>query len=210
MEIWHLSCNSCQFFLPCRQVRRSKIINNEPLGLPHNITQIACERYWNRCFDFMETTFFGQTCETGQILTITVFLLNEPAFFFKPFRGNWLKISLLGLKIDYLRKKLRITQKVFFPQVWKRGKSRGKVLICLKPFFMVKSLKWDKYYRKGFPLQEPYTAFLLFWSIFAEIDRKLFFWVKKVTISERSQELLRKLFFSTSLKRGKSRGQISI
>ncbi len=32
----------------------------------------------------------------------------------KPFRGNWLKNSILGQKIDYLRKKQRTTQKVFF------------------------------------------------------------------------------------------------
>ena len=36
--------------------------------------------------------------------------------FMKHFRGNWLKTSLLGQKSDYLRKMLRITQKVIFSQ----------------------------------------------------------------------------------------------
>ncbi len=49
------------------------------------------------------------------------------------------------------------------------------------------------------------NAFLLFWSIFGEIHWKLLFLAKKVTISERSSEILRIFFSSTSLKRGKSR-----
>ncbi len=40
-------------------------------------------------------------------------------------------------------------------------------------------------------------AFLLFWSIFEEIHRELFFLVKKVTISETSNEILRKFVFLT-------------
>ena len=44
-------------------------------------------------------------------------------------------------------------------------------------------------------------AFWLFWSIFEEIYRELFFLDIKVTISETSSEILRNLFFGPILKR---------
>ena len=40
-------------------------------------------------------------------------------------------------------------------------------------------------------------SFLLFWSIFVEIHREIFFLVKKVTISETSTEILRKFVILT-------------
>ena len=46
--------------------------------------------------------------------------------------------------------------------------------------------------------------FLLFWSIFVEIHRELLFLVKKVTISEKSTEILRKFVFLNMLEKGKS------
>ena len=55
-------------------------------------------------------------------------------------------------------------------------------------------------------------AFVLVWSIFGEIHWKLLFLVKKVTLSVRSSEILRKFVFPKSLKRGidqtSKRGQI--
>ena len=38
-------------------------------------------------------------------------------------------------------------------------------------------------------------AFLFFWRIFGEIHREILFLVKKVTISETSTEILRKVIF---------------
>ena len=46
-------------------------------------------------------------------------------------------------------------------------------------------------------------AFLLFWSIFGEMNRELLFLVKKVAISERSTEILRKLVFLNMFVKGK-------
>ncbi len=74
------------------------------------------------------TTFFGQTSETGQILTKTVFLLKIShkqllSFFavLKFFHGNWLKNFHSLKKCDCFRLNLRITQKVIIlKQVWKR------------------------------------------------------------------------------------------
>ena len=45
-------------------------------------------------------------------------------------------------------------------------------------------------------------SFLLFWSIFGEIHRELFFLDIKVTIAEKSTEILRKFVFLTILERG--------
>ena len=47
-------------------------------------------------------------------------------------------------------------------------------------------------------------AFLLFWSIFGEIHRKLFFLDIKVTISETSTEILRKYVFLTMFEKEKN------
>ncbi len=49
-------------------------------------------------------------------------------------------------------------------------------------------------------------AFLLFWSIFGGIHRELFFLDIKLTISEKSTEILRKFVFRTMFERGKSWG----
>ena len=45
-------------------------------------------------------------------------------------------------------------------------------------------------------------AFLLFWSILGKIHRKILFFNQKVTISERSREILRKLVFLIKFEKG--------
>ena len=50
-------------------------------------------------------------------------------------------------------------------------------------------------------------VFVLFLTIFGKIHRELLFLVQKLTISEKSTEILR-IFFLTSLKRGQSRGKL--
>ncbi len=75
----------------------------------------------------METTFFGQTSEMGQIFPETIFFLkishiqlNKLFWCFDAFLRISTETSLLGQKIDYLRKQLRITQNVIFsPTHWK-------------------------------------------------------------------------------------------
>ena len=70
----------------------------------------------------METTFLVQTSDNGQILTQTVFLfqMSRVKLSFssdlKYFHENVQKTSHLGETIDYLKKKQRITEKVFFFQ----------------------------------------------------------------------------------------------
>ncbi len=46
--------------------------------------------------------------------------------------------------------------------------------------------------------------FFFFWSIFGKIHRELVFLVKKLTISERSTEMLRKFVFLKMFEKGKS------
>ncbi len=62
--------------------------------------------------------------------------------------------------------------------------------------------------KKIFSLQsEPHSAEIRFSVVLKQfwvIHRELLFLVKKVTTSGRSTEILRKLIFSTCLKRGKS------
>ena len=50
-------------------------------------------------------------------------------------------------------------------------------------------------------------AFLLFWIILGEIHLKLLFLVKKVTISDRSTEKLRRFVFLVKFEKGKSWGK---
>ena len=53
-------------------------------------------------------------------------------------------------------------------------------------------------------------AFLLFWSIFGETHWKLLFVVKKVTISERSSEIIRTFDFLNKFDKGQIPRQIWI
>ena len=53
-------------------------------------------------------------------------------------------------------------------------------------------------------------AFLLFWSIFGEIHRELLFLIQKLTISEKSTEILRKFVFLNKFEKGKIRRKIWI
>ena len=53
-------------------------------------------------------------------------------------------------------------------------------------------------------------AFLLFWSIFWEIHRELLFLVQKLTISEKSPEILRKFVFLNKFEKVKIKRKIWI
>ena len=53
-------------------------------------------------------------------------------------------------------------------------------------------------------------AFLLFWSIFWEIHRELLFLVQKLTISEKSQEILRNFVFLNKFEKVKIKRKIWI
>ena len=53
-------------------------------------------------------------------------------------------------------------------------------------------------------------AFVLFWSILGEIHRKIFFLVQKVTLSDRSAEILRKFDYLNKFEKGKIQVKICI
>ena len=97
------------------------------------------------------------------------------------------------------------SESFFSLRVWK-GAHPEKNLDLFKQLFLIKPLKWDKYKKKLVFLLKVNNiqlkyAFQLFWSILGEIHRELLFLVQKVTISEKSTEILRKFVFLTSLKR---------
>ena len=72
--------------------------------------------------------------------------------------------------------------------------------------FLIKPVKCDKYQKKKFSQQsEPHSSakpmpFCCFWNIFGKIHRELFFLYIKVTISEKSTEIVRIFFFLPILK----------
>ena len=84
------------------------------------------------------------------------------------------------------------------------GLIQRKIRICLNNFLdqtckRGEILQKNNFLRKLSHIQLNF-AFLLFWSIFWEIHRELLFLVKKVTISEKSTEIIRNFFFLTCLK----------
>ena len=80
-------------------------------------------------------------------------------------------------------------------------------LDLFKQMFLIKSVKRGQILTKTVLLHKASQillnyGFLLFWSIFGEIHRELFFLDIKVTISEMSTEILRKYVFLTMFEKG--------
>ena len=89
------------------------------------------------------------------------------------------------------------------------GKNPAENLDLFKQMFLIKPVYGNKSQQKLFFLHKVRHillnyVFLLFWSIFVEIHRELFFLDIKVAISETSTEKLRKFVFLTIFERGKS------
>ena len=108
---------------------------------------------------------------------------------FKHFCGKYWKLHILFEKRDYHRNMLRNTQ-IIFSQALKRGKSWGKYWFWMEHFFWSNQWNGTNIDENGFPHQnKPHTATHLF-CCFEVFSRKLTenfsFWVKNVTISERS------------------------
>ena len=122
--------------------------------------------------------------------------------YFEAFCGNWLKISLFVQKL-YLKQKLRMHRNLFFLYKFVNGKSWGKFTLMKELFSQTSEM--EKVLTKMvflFKISHIHLnqAFLIFWSIFAEIDWKPFFGLK-------SDYLRKKLWntqFSATLKWGKS------
>ena len=101
----------------------------------------------------------------------------------KHFGGNSQRTSRFSQKSDYLRKEHWNTQKVCFSEhVWK-GANSEENMDLFKQLFLIKPVKGDKYLQKPvFLLKVSHIqlnyAFLLFWSIFVEIQRTSLFYQK--------------------------------
>ena len=127
---------------------------------------------------------------------------------FKHFRGNSQRTSLFNQKSGYLRKENGNTQKVWFSKhVWK-GWILCKIRICLNNCFW-SNRSMGTYSNKNCfsPQSEPHTAKLCFSVLFKHFWRnsqRTSFFVKKVTITERSTEIHRKFVFLIMFVNGKS------
>ena len=62
----------------------------------------------------------------------------------KHFRGKELKSSLMGLKINYIQKKLRMLRKLYIVNKLEKGISCGKFYLD-ENTFLVKPVKRDKH-----------------------------------------------------------------
>ncbi len=92
-----------------------------------------------------------------------------------------------------------ILRKFVFLTMFLKEQILRKIWISLNKFFWSKQYKGTNINKIVFLPKVSHLllnyAFLLFWSIFGEIHRELFFLVKKVTSSETSTEILRNFFF---------------
>ena len=126
----------------------------------------------------------------------------------KHFWGNSQRTFLFRHKSDYHRTKHWNTQKNCFSYpIWK-GIILRKIRICLNNCFDQNSrrewiLRKTVFLHKMNHILLNY-AFVLFWSIFEEIHRELYFLGLKVTLSEMSTEILREFVFLTMFEWGKS------
>ena len=145
----------------------------------------------------------------SQILQNYVFLL-----FWRIFGEIHRELYFLDIKETISETSTWNTQKVCFSYLVWKGKSWGKFgfvettvfdqtskreLILTKTVFLLKVSQILQNY-----------AFLLFWRIFGEIHRELYFLDIKETISETSTEIVRKIVFLTMFERGKSCGKFGI
>ena len=126
---------------------------------------------------------------------------------FKAFLEKFIENFSFRHKMTISKRALKYSESLLFLPCLK-GKILRKIWICLNYCFWSNQLRGISINQKFFsPQSEPHTlnyAFLLFWSIFVEIHRELFFLDIKVAISETSTEKLRKFVFLTIFERGKS------
>ena len=114
------------------------------------------------------------------------------------------KILFLVKKVT-ISERLKYLERFFSQQVWK-GQIQKTIGICCKQLYLFKQKNVTNIKKTVCLLKmghiPPNYTFLLFWSIFVLIDWKILFLVKKVTISERSTEKLRKFVFLEQARKG--------
>ena len=118
------------------------------------------------------------------------------------------ELLFLVKKVAISERSTEIIRKFVFLNMFEKGKSWVKLGFVETTIFDQTS-KWGQkltetvFHPKVSHIQLNY-AFLLFWSIFGEMHRELLFLVKKVAISERSTETLRKFVFLNMFEKSKS------
>ena len=109
-------------------------------------------------------------------------------------------------KIDYLRKDHKNTQKFVFLNKFEKDQILRKIWIFLINYFDQTSKMREILIKTVFlsnvsHIQLNY-AFLLLWNIFGKIPQRTSLFSPKMTISERSTEILRKFIFVNIFKKG--------
>ena len=129
----------------------------------------------------------------------------------KHFLGNSQRTSLFIPNMTILERSTEKPRKFVFLYVFEKGHILRKIWICLNNCLWSTIKRWQIKKKIVFRLKvnniQLKYAFQLFWSILGEIHRELLFLVQKVTISEKSTEILRKFVFLNKFEKGKSRGK---
>ena len=128
---------------------------------------------------------------------------------------NSLKTSLFSQKMWLSQKEAqKYSESLFFLTSLKRGKSKENLDLFKQLIFVQTSKRGQIITKTVFLLKMSHIllnyAFLLFWSIFGEIHWKLLFLFKKLTILERSSEILRKITFLNKFEKEKIKQKIWI
>ncbi len=121
------------------------------------------------------------------------------SFLLKHFWENSQRTSLFSQKVIIWEKSTEILRKFVFLNKFEKGKIQRKIWICLNNLFDQTSKRWQIITKTVFLPKVSHiqlnNVFLLFLSIFEEIHRELLFLVQKLTISEKSTEILRMFIF---------------
>ena len=123
----------------------------------------------------------------------------------KHFWRNSQRTSLFRPKSDMSERSTEILRKFVFLNIFEKGQILRKIGVCLNNFFYQTSKMVEILTKTVFLLQvrhiQPNYAFLLFWSIFGEIQRTSFL-VKKVTLTK-EHWITQNFFFLNMFEKGK-------
>ncbi len=156
-------------------------------------------------FDLMETTFC-QTSELGQILSKYFLLKISDIKLNYAFLVLWSIFEeinwkpLLHQKVNVSEWSQELLRKLFFLNKFENGKILRKIMIWWKQLFLVKPVKWDKYWWKWFSASnDPHTAKLCFSCVLKNFRgnwQKLHFLDQKLDYLRNKLRNTHKQFFS--------------
>ena len=158
---------------------------------------------------------FVQSSKMGQILTKTVFLLKMSHMLLNyAFLLFWSSFGLISSKLLFLERSTEILRELVYLNKFEKRQIQRKIWIVVNNLFVQSSKMGQILTKTVFLLKMSHMllnyAFLLFWSSFGLISSKLLFLVKKVTISERSTEILRKFVYRNKFEKGQIQRRIWI